>query len=101
MRVLIIALAWIQTKFLNIPPLCQGFVMWVRAVWRERNKEEEGVIPKSWVLDDMVYWPPGIDALKAMKEMRKPEEKWRKFPLIKLKLTSSKSMSFAVIRTCL
>ncbi len=75
--------------------------MWVRAVWRERNKEEEGVIPKSWVLDDMVHWPPGIDALKAMKEMRKPEEKWRKFPLIKLKLTSSKSTSVAVIRTCL
>jgi len=55
--------------------------MWVQAVWRERNKAEEGVMSKSWVLDDMVHWPPGIDALKAMKEMRKPEEKLRKFPV--------------------
>ncbi|XP_048091813.1 uncharacterized protein LOC125289154 [Alosa alosa] len=36
----------------------------------------------------MVHWPPGIDAMKAIKEMQKPEEKWRKCPLIKLKLAS-------------
>ncbi|MED6285740.1 hypothetical protein CHARACLAT_032233 [Characodon lateralis] len=62
--------------------------MRARAVWKERGWEEEGVIPKSWIKDKAVYWPPGTDASKAMQKMDKPDKNWRKFVLSKVKFSS-------------
>lgn len=62
--------------------------MWTRAVWMEGKREIEGVIPNNWIQGDAVKWPPGNNAKKAMDELRTPTEKWRKFKLVKKKLTS-------------
>ncbi|XP_062590603.1 SRRM2 protein homolog rsr-2-like isoform X3 [Saccostrea cucullata] len=35
-------------------------------------------------------WPKGINVLKAMKEMREPDDSWIKFDLVKLKFSSAK-----------
>lgn len=64
--------------------------MWVRAVWKEGEMEEEGVIPDIWVQGKCVFWPPGVAAAKALRERWEPTERWRKFKLIKIKLTASK-----------
>lgn len=70
--------------------------MWARAVWKERGREEEGVIPKSWIKEKVVYWPPGTDASKAMQKVATPDEKWRKFVLSKIKFTSSMLISIGI-----
>jgi len=31
--------------------------MWSRAVWVEKDGEEDGVIPTSWIKGNHVYWP--------------------------------------------
>ena len=74
---------------------CWPFRMWTRAVWEEAEREEEGVIPDIWVKDGVVYWPPGVDATKAMKEQREPTSSWRKFKLVKTKITSGIIWHFA------
>ncbi|KAI7793181.1 putative verprolin-like [Triplophysa rosa] len=66
-----------------------GLMMWVRAVWKEPNGEEEGVIPEVWVKDNMVHWPPGANVTKAAKEMRTPASSWKMFPLLKIKFKSN------------
>ena len=62
--------------------------MWKRAVWVENEHEEEGVIPDNWTDGASVFWPPGSNAEKALKERREPNEKWLKFPLVKIKTSS-------------
>ena len=62
--------------------------MWSRAVWLEPQGEEEGVIPSLWIQDDTVFWPPGVDATKAMANQKEPTFKWRRFKLVKVKITS-------------
>ena len=64
--------------------------IWVRAVWREPQGEEEGVIPLSWIKGKYVCWPNRADATKSLNEMREPSESWRKFELQKIKLKSGK-----------
>lgn len=59
--------------------------MWSRAVWLERDQEEEGVIPSSWIQEGMVMWPPGVSAAKALRDKREPQDTWRKFNLVKVK----------------
>lgn len=71
--------------------------MWARAVWKERGREEEGVIPTSWIKDKAVYWPPGTDASKAMQKMDKPDKNWRKFALTKVKFISSMFISIGIL----
>jgi len=51
--------------------------MWRRAVWKEGKQEEEGVVPDIWVKDDVLFWPPGVNAEKAMIDRREPNDKWR------------------------
>lgn len=63
---------------------------WSRAVWLEGDQEEEGVIPTCWVKNKSVMWPSGTNVLKAMREMKLPEEHWIKFDLVKIKFTSGK-----------
>ena len=62
--------------------------MWKRAVWLEDEVEEEGVIPDCWANEESVYWPPGKNAQKALKERREPGESWSTFPLVKVKCIS-------------
>ena len=62
--------------------------MWTRAVWIEKGEEQEGVVPATWVKNGQVYWPPGVDATKALQEKRDPTHSWRKFKLVKIKITS-------------
>ncbi|XP_065641659.1 uncharacterized protein LOC105846739 [Hydra vulgaris] len=60
-----------------------------RAVWLEENREEEGVLPSAWVRGKVVIWPPSkMNAFKLMKEGVEPNENWRLFKLIKIKITS-------------
>lgn len=63
---------------------------WTRAVWLEGDVEEEGTIPSCWITDNTVFWPNGINVLRAMSEMQQPTEKWKPFKLVKVKITSSK-----------
>ena len=55
---------------------------WTRAVWLERGKEVEGVIPSCWVDQDSVSWPNGVNADKALNEQRPPKDNWLKFQLL-------------------
>ena len=68
--------------------------MWTKAVWVEGKREEEGVVPMSWVNKAamLLYWPPK-NAAKAMNEKRVPTEKWKKFKLIKCKISSGNATS--------
>lgn len=54
----------------------------------EGDQEEEDVIPTCWVKNKSVMWPSGTNVLKAMREMKLPEEHWIKFDLVKIKFTS-------------
>ena len=62
-------------------------------MWLEKGREEEGVVPSSWIKENELYWPPGVSAKKAMEEKRDPGDSWRKFQVIKIKLQSGKSFS--------
>lgn len=68
--------------------LYNTMAMWARAVWLEDNEEQEGVIPQKWIQNQMVHWPPGVNAAPAMAEMRDPTPSWRKFTLVKVKIAS-------------
>ena len=61
---------------------------WVRAVWREREMEEEAVVPLTWIQDGMVLWPRGPNALKLLKQRKVPGKTWMSFPLVKVKHAS-------------
>lgn len=59
----------------------------------EGKKEEEGVVPCTWVDEDskIVYWPPKLNAQNALTNREDPDPKsWRKFSLVKVKLVTSK-----------
>ncbi|KAK3086755.1 hypothetical protein FSP39_022866 [Pinctada imbricata] len=73
--------------------------MWTRAVWIEKGREEEGVVPSSWIKEDDLYWPPGVNAKKAMEEKRDPGDSWRKFNIIKIKHQSGKFCKITTIAT--
>lgn len=81
--------------YIKLYILCITFVimfsktrMWSRVVWLERDEELEGVMPSSWVRGEIVMWPPGVNAAKAMKDKKEPQDNWRKFKLVKVKLQS-------------
>lgn len=63
-------------------------LLWIRAVWLEGKREEEGVIPDLWLKEDKVFWPPGTNATKAMANMLAPADNWKEFRLIKIKTKS-------------
>lgn len=61
-------------------------------MWLEGKKEEEGVIPCTWVVEDkkIVYWPSKINAQNALNKREDPDpNSWRKFPLLKVKIVSN------------
>ena len=61
---------------------------WVRAVWVEGDTEEEGTVPDTWAKENMLFWPPVANSLRYLKERKEPTDKWKKFPIIKIKLRS-------------
>ncbi|KAL1258262.1 hypothetical protein QQF64_011506 [Cirrhinus molitorella] len=70
-------------------------VMYTRAVWREGTREEEGVVPDSWIDREMktVRWPRKMSVTKtekAIKDKINPQDDWMTFSLIKIKMTSDK-----------
>lgn len=77
-----------------------SFRMWCRAVWKEWNREEEGTIPHTWIEGNTVRWPLGINCSQALQERHTPTDRWRKFPLKKVKITSGKKRSLW-IRLCI
>lgn len=64
---------------------------WIRVVWVEGNKEEEGTVRDIWVDSDFILWPPVMNSLKYLKDRKKPTYKWKKFPLVKIKMKSGKN----------
>ena len=64
--------------------------MWMRLAWEERGKEEEGVIPSTWVdkARSLMFWPPGVNAEKFLNERRPSAATWRRFKLTKIKYCS-------------
>ncbi|KAL7370249.1 hypothetical protein ABVT39_023614 [Epinephelus coioides] len=63
---------------------------WVRVAWKERDHEEGGVVPASWVDIDkkLVFWPNIFNAAKFINERREPADGWKRFILVKVKLRS-------------
>lgn len=69
--------------------------MYSRAVWKEGEREEEGVVPDNWIDRNKrtVRWPRNMSTTKterALKDRINPQEDWMVFPLIKIKMTSAK-----------
>lgn len=63
--------------------------MWSRAVWVEKGgKEEEGVIPSSWIEGHSVRWPKVFNAARYIQNCAKPDNSWHLFKLIKTKVAS-------------
>ncbi|CAG2237711.1 unnamed protein product [Mytilus edulis] len=65
----------------------------LKTVWKELDPdehEEECVIPSTWVNQETrkVRWPKGINTIRAMNKLRRPEEKWNTFDLVKVKVSS-------------
>ena len=66
--------------------------MWSRAAWKEEKKEEELVILTNWIKGTTVYWPKGVSVSKAFADRKDPGDKWLRFPLVKVKITSGKEI---------
>ena len=68
--------------------------MYARAVWKEGEIEEEGVVPLNWIDETArtVRWPRmSITKTKrALKDKMAPKSDWQTFTLIKVKMTSGK-----------
>ncbi|XP_031167926.2 uncharacterized protein LOC116059064 [Sander lucioperca] len=69
--------------------------MYARAVWKEGEQEEEGVVPDNWIDRNKrtLRWPHNMSATKTERALRdkiNPQDDWITFPLIKIKMTSAK-----------
>lgn len=68
--------------------------MCARAVWKQGEIEEEGVVPENWIgrTKRIVRWPQmsTTKTEKAIKEKSNPWDDWMTFPIIKTKMTSGK-----------
>lgn len=76
-------------------------VMYSRAMWKEGEQEEEGVVPENWIdrNKQTVRWPHNLSTTKTEKAIRDriiPQEDWITFPLIKIKMTSAKRRECAI-----
>ena len=61
--------------------------MWTRAVWREGQREVEGVVPDIWIdeIKRTLRWPRTTNAEKALSERWTPKDNWWSFQLVKVK----------------
>ncbi|CAC5373450.1 unnamed protein product [Mytilus coruscus] len=69
------------------------FKTWSRLVWNDLEldeHEEECIILSVWInmTAKTVRWPKGVNAIRAINEPRRPEEKWNTFDLVKVTVTS-------------
>ena len=64
---------------------------WCRAVWKEGDQEEEGAVPSNWITGKYLWWPSSEKSEKAaICEQKDPDkERWDRFDLLKIKITSS------------
>ena len=74
-------------------PKRTGKEKWTKAVWTEDGEEEEGTVPTCWVDkgDKVVRWPTHLNntpLLKLYNAQATPEDKWERFPLVKVKYES-------------
>lgn len=68
-------------------------MLWVRAIWKEEHREEEGVVPSTWVKEAMVLWPNVSNAQRAMKSGILPTDSCKRFPLVKEKVRSGMAIN--------
>lgn len=74
--------------------------MFALAVWREETGDEilehDGVVPLSWIDEDdkILRWPNKKNAMADFKKKSIPEDDWKSFQLIKIKITSGMSIHF-------
>lgn len=60
-----------------------------RAVWKESDQEEDGVVPSNWIAGKYIWWPSNEKGKKktAIYEQKDPDkERWDIFDLLKIKL---------------
>ena len=76
-----------------------------KAAWIEKvgGPEQIATIPSCWidVEKETVRWPVKVNPIRAMKEMRLPQESWKTFKLTKVKLQDSKTFYFILYTQCL
>ena len=65
--------------------------MWSFAVWKEGQKEYEGVVAGIWIDRDggFVYYPCSKNVTKLIHSCAQPKDTWQKFVLKKVKISSS------------
>jgi len=56
-------------------------MLWSRAVWLEKEQDEEFTIPSHWVQDGHVRWPKVTNASRYLEQRVEPSELWWSFPL--------------------
>ncbi|XP_065643412.1 uncharacterized protein LOC136075092 [Hydra vulgaris] len=62
-------------------------MLWIRAAWKEKSRDEEGTLPNNRVEEKFVRWPP--KNVKHLYEQRaEPQPNWFKFELVKIKFCS-------------
>nr|XP_047123592.1 uncharacterized protein LOC101237407 isoform X2 [Hydra vulgaris] len=61
---------------------------WSRVVWKESLREEEMTIPTTWIIENNVCWPIGINVVRACLQQWPPKDDWIKYPIIKVKIQS-------------
>ena len=68
---------------------------WACAVWQEKSRTEVGVILRKWIdtAKKVVYWPSGVDVLRAERYDLSPSLHWKQFTLIKIRCEDGKSFS--------
>lgn len=66
-------------------------IMWARALWIEGSKMMEDTIPYKWIdtKTKIVYWPKS-NYVKCLKDQEEPNETWKNFKLIKIKVIDGK-----------
>lgn len=57
------------------------------AVWKFKDKEEEGIVPANWIRKNIVYYPQGLHNRRLFKECATPQSDWLQLPLVKIKVT--------------
>ena len=70
------------------------FKMYTKAVWIENGVEQQLTIPSIWIRNGYVYWPPVVNAEKAITELKQPKTSWKKFKLVKEKISSGMINNF-------
>ena len=66
----------------------------VRAVWMEKGQEFERTVPSNWVRGKKLCWPSKLQVRKAFQNKADPEDDWKEFDLIKIKVSGKMMIIF-------